>query len=299
MRDVQEHVRQDTRGRPHRQTACTADAALTPNEAIGECRPMSRLSSRRRLTALAALAVAAGLAAPATGLGALTATGVSLAGRPAYEQVVVSFGGGTLTGLARQVDALDPAPGDGRAVVRVNGRGITAAHVSTTRAGTRARLARRPGNILVLLDAPAGRFKFVSYAVDGSRRHLVIRLWRATLSPAARILDDGCLRLTSWSGRVGATVKGLEREPLFEHGLVLSLRAANAGGTTLFERPVTATEGTFLPDFSGYSSPGHWSGKLTFSLAGPAVPAMLEAWSASAKDGSLECLVQTPVIARP
>ena len=265
---------------------------------------MSRPSSRRRLTALAALAVAAGLIAPATGLGALTANRVSLSGRPAYQQVVVSFGGGTLTGLARQVDALDPAVGDGRAVVRVNGRGITAARVSTTRAGTRARLARRPGNILVLLDAPAGRFKFVSYAVDGSRRHLVIRLWRATLSPAARILDDGCLRLTKWSGRVGATVKGLERKPLFEHGLVLSLRTANAGGKTIFEKPVTATEGIFLPDFSGYATPGHWSGKLTFAPVGPAatapvVPAMLEAWLTSAKDGALECLVQTPVIARP
>jgi hypothetical protein len=262
---------------------------------------VSRTRSRRRLTALAALAVATGLAAPATGMAALTATGVSLAGRPAYVQVVVTFGGGTLTGLERQVDALDPQVGDGRAVVRVNGRGITATAAPVARAGVRARVARRPGSILVLLDTPPGPFKFVSYDVDGARRHLVIRLWRATTSPAARILDDGCLRLTRWSGTRGATIRGLEREPLFEHGLVLSLRRTNAGETTLAERPLTATGGVFLPDFSGYASPGRWSGRLSPAAAAvtPPAPAMLEAWSTSAKDGSLECLVQTPVVARP
>lgn len=262
---------------------------------------MSRTRSRRRLAAIAAVTLAAGLAAPATGLGALSATGVSLHGRAAYEQVVVTFSGGTLSGLARQVDAVDPGIGDGRAVVRVNGRGITAAPVSATRGGVRARLVRRPGSILVVLDTPPGPFKFVSYAVDGTHRHLVIRLWRATTSAAARILDDGCLRLTRWSGHRGATIAGLEREPLFEHGLVLSLRRADAGATTVFQRPVTAVAGTFRPDFSGYATPGRWSGRLTPTAAalGPAAPAMLEAWSTSAKDGSLECLVQTPVIATP
>ena len=34
------------------------------------------------------------------------------------------------------------------------------------------------------------------------------------------------------------------------------------------------------------------------SVSGP-TRAMLEAWSTSAKDGSLECLVQVPVILRP
>ena len=35
---------------------------------------------------------------------------------------------------------------------------------------------------LVVLDTPMSRFKFVSYAVDGSRTRLVIRLWRATVA---------------------------------------------------------------------------------------------------------------------
>ena len=300
VRDDGEHAREDTSARGDGQTGAT----LTSPRAWTNLGGVARTSSRRRLTALAAVAVAAGLVAPATGLGALTATSVSLHGRAAYEQVVVSFGGGTLSGLQRQVDALDPAPGDGRAVVRVNGRGITATAAPATRAGVRARLARRPGNVLVLLDAPPGRFKFVSYAVDGTHRHLVIRLWRATTSSAARILDDGCLRLTRWSGHAQAVIRGLELTPLFEHGLVLSLREADAGARTIAQTPVTATPGVFLPDFSGYRSPGRWSGRLPFAIAAPvgtpaALPAMLEAWSTSAKDGSLECLVQTPVVARP
>jgi hypothetical protein len=156
----------------------------------------------------------------------------------------------------------------------------------------------------VVLDTPMSRFKFVSYAVDGSRTRLVIRLWRATVASGARILDDGCLRLTSWNGHGGARAAGRELQPLFEHALVLSLRTEGAGGATVAERPLTATEGTFLPDFSGYATPGRWSGRLRVTLGSPGgtppgLRAMLEAWSTSAKDGSLECLVQTPVILRP
>ncbi len=85
---------------------------------------------------------------------------------------------------------------------------------------------------------------------------------------------------------------------------MLSLREADAGATTLALRPVTATGGVLRPDFSGYRSPGRWSGRLSFAIAAPtgtppALAAMLEAWSTSAKDGSLECLVQTPVVAGP
>lgn len=253
------------------------------------------------------LVLAVGLGAsvlPSTAGAALTAQSLSLDRRPAYEQVVVAFRGGPLTGLESQVDAVDPDVADGRAVVRVSGRGITARRVTASRAGVTARLVRRPGSVRVVLEVTPGRMKFVSYRVDGSHTRLVIRLWRATISPAARILDDGCLRMTSWSGRHGAKAAGLELSPLFEHGLVLSLRRANSGGTTLAETSVTAREGTFRPDFSGYVVPGRWSGRIRISLTSPsggpaAVPAMLEAWSTSAKDGSLDCLVQTPVVLRP
>jgi hypothetical protein len=105
--------------------------------------------------------------------------------------------------------------------------------------------------------------------------------------------------MTRWSGGRGvATARGRELEPLFERNLVLSLRGDNAGGSTIALRPVTATGGVFRPDFSGFLVPGRWRGSLPYTVA-QLRRVMLEAWSASAKDGSLDCLVQVPVLLRP
>jgi hypothetical protein len=98
--------------------------------------------------------------------------------------------------------------------------------------------------------------------------------------------------------RGAARVRGLEREPLFEHTVVTSLRAEGAGGSTIALRPRPSAGFRFRPDFSGYSRPGRFGGPLPYSVAAPR-RAMLEAWAASAKDGSLQCLVQTPVLLRP
>ena len=136
------------------------------------------------------------------------------------------------------------------------------------------------------------------YSVSIPRNVLVIDLLRVThLAPRRRKLNDGCLRMTSWSAAGGtAKAKGRELQPLFEHGLVLTLRGED--GAPIAEKPVTATEGVFLPDFSGYAVPGRWSGAMPFTVPSQR-RAMLEAWSSSAKDGSLDCLVQTPVLLKP
>ena len=76
----------------------------------------------------------------------------------------------------------------------------------------------------------------------------------------------------------------------------LSLRREGPGPTTIAQKPLIAAEGVFRPDFSGYLVPGRWSGRLTFAASATPRRAMLEAWAASAKDGSLACLAQTPVI---
>lgn len=251
------------------------------------------------LAAGLSLLLAGALGAPASAGTATVATGVTLAGRPAYDQAVVTVAGGRLSGLEREVDAIDPSIADGRAIVRLNGRGLTARPATRRRDGVTVRLVRRPRSVLLVVTAPRGRFKFVQYRVDGSRTHLVVRLWRATTAAAARVLDDRCLRLTRWAGgRGSARVRGLELKPLFEHTVVTSLRGEGEGGTAIALRPRTATGFRFLPDFSGYSRPGRFGGPLPYSVPAP-TRAMLEAWSASAKDGSLECLVQTPVILRP
>lgn len=227
----------------------------------------------------------------------LTATDLRVTGNAKVVRVIVEFGGGRLTGLERQVDAIDPAIADGRGVVRVNATGITTTLAfPVTGSGVAARVLQCPGSILIRMDTPVGRrFKFLEYNVSVPRNVLVIDLWKATAARAATVLDDGCLRLASWSGKDGrARARGLELQPLFEHGLVLSARESLAGGSTLAQKPLVATEGVFLPDFSGYATPGRWRGG-TPPIPGPPRRAMLEAWSASAKDGALECLVQVPV----
>jgi hypothetical protein len=93
-------------------------------------------------------------------------------------------------------------------------------------------------------------------------------------------------------------VRGLELRPLFEHTVVASLRAEGAGGSTLALNPLTASGFRFRPDFSGYLRPGRFAGPIPVTVTAP-LRVMLEAWSTSAKDGSLECLVQTPVLLRP
>lgn len=254
-------------------------------------RTIARLALAGALAAVALIALALAPRADAT----LTATDLRISSNAKVVRVVVQFAGAGLTGLERQTDSLDPEIADGRGVVRINATGIGSSASAATGAGVRARIGRRPGTIVVLLDAAPNRLKFLQYKVSVPRNVIVIDLWKATADGAATVLNDGCLLLTNWTGTNGrARARGLELVPLFEHGLVLSLRAPGAGGSTLGLKAITATEGTFLPDFSGYAIAGRWRGG-TPPIAGLPRRAMLEAWSSSAKDGSLDCLVQVPV----
>jgi hypothetical protein len=259
---------------------------------VARSRTTPRLAPAVALLGAAVLALALAPRASAQ----LTATELRVTGNAKTVRVVVEFAGARLTGLERQVDALDPEIADGHGIVRVNATGITTAVAFPVRgSGVAARALQRPGNILIRMDSLPGRFKFLEYNVSVPRNVLVIDLWKATAARAATVLADGCLSLRSWSGADGrARARGLELQPLFERGLVLSARAPGAGGTTLALRPLTATGGVLRPDFSGYSVPGRWSGR-TPVVPGAPRRVMLEAWSTSAKDGSLECLVQVPI----
>jgi hypothetical protein len=258
---------------------------------VARPRTTSLLASAGAVLAAAMLALALAPSASAQ----LTATDLRVTSNAKVVRVIVEFSGARLTGLERQVDAVDPAISDGRGLVRVNATAIVAVAFPRRGFGVAARVVQRPGNIIVRADSLAGRFKFLEYNVSVPRNVLVIDLWKATAARAATVLDDGCLRLQSWNGKDGrARARGLELQPLFEHGLVLSARAPGAGGSTLAQRPLIATEGVFLPDFSGYAAPGRWRGRTPI-VPGTPRRVMLEAWSTSAKDGSLECLVQVPI----
>jgi hypothetical protein len=295
VRGVHEHGRQDTGGRGGGQTHARRE--LTGGRRLGQRRRVAG-SRTTSLLALAGAALAAAILALALAPRAsaqLTATDLRVTSSAKVVRVIVEFAGAQLTGLERQVDAVDPQIADGRGIVRVNATAIVAVAFPRSGFGVMARALQRPGSILIRTDSLSGRFKFLEYNVSVPRNVLVIDLWKATAARAATVLDDGCLRLSSWSGVDGrARARGLELQPLFEHGLVLSARAPGAGGSTLAQRPLIATEGVFLPDFSGYAVPGRWGGRTPL-VAGTPRPVMLEAWSASAKDGSLDCLVQVPI----
>ncbi|HTI35845.1 MAG TPA: hypothetical protein VL422_19365 [Miltoncostaea sp.] len=252
-----------------------------------------------RLFAAVLAGVAASALVPAAAQAALRADRLTIASTPATVRVVVHFSGSpSLTGLERQIDTPDPDPLDGRSSVRINATGITTRAAPVTKAGVTARVVGLPGRVVVRLRSDANRLKFVQYKVSVPRNVVVIDLWKVTSAAAARVLSDGCLKMTSWSAKGGRVkASGLELRPLFEHGLVLTARGSD--GAAISEKPLTATEGVFLPDFSGYASPGHWSGSMPVPAASHGARVMLEAWSASAKDGSLECLVQTPVRLAP
>lgn len=251
------------------------------------------------------LAIAAGVGAlatvvlPATAGAALTAERVSIHSGPAAVRVAVHLGGGTLTGLERRTDTPDPSPGDGRALVRINAAGIRSVAAPLARAGVDVRVVRRgAGSIIAVLDTRPGAFKFVSYDAAAGGRRLDIRLWRATTAAAATIRDDGCLRLVAARGGDRPAVQGLELKPVFEHNVAVSLRVAGAGGRALTVKPFTTRGFRFRPDFSGYLRPGRFAGPVPFTVTARRT-VMLDAWVTSAKDGSLECLVQTPVVLSP
>jgi hypothetical protein len=255
----------------------------------------------RRVVPAIALIAALAAAAPAAGQGGgpLTAERIRLDDRAATVRVVVELSGGQpVQALEGQVEALDPTVSDGAGAVQLTQAGARTTAPPVQRLGLRVSVARRPDRLVVLIRGGArDRFAFLSYATDGTGTRLVIDLWKNTTSRRAARLDDGCLRLTAWAGGRGrASARGLELVPLFEHGLVLSLD--DDAGRRLGLRAITATEGVFLPDFSGYQSPGRWRGSVPYSVSARQ-RAMLRAWSTSARDGALECLVQVPVLVRP
>lgn len=263
------------------------------------------LSIRRAVALAVPLGLLAPLGATAVAAPKHSSSILRVAQHPAFTRIVVDVPDGVTLGAGEaDIEAMDAAPADGRAVVRATAPGLAVRATDSYRAGVRVRLRARHNGLTVLVTARRQSLKFLSYSTARSGTRLVIDLWRNTTARAATILNDGCLRIDRWSLVAGAVrARGRELTPLFEHGLVLSLRREGPGRALIAEKPLIATEGTFLPDFSGYAVPGRWSGRLPYALvtpggAPPRLRAMLEAWSSSAKDGSLDCLVQVPVILR-
>jgi hypothetical protein len=193
--------------------------------------------------------------------------------------VVVGFTGGTLQ--VGEAEAVDPVVADGTARVQVRRPGITARSVDRTGAGVRARIAGASGRTVIRLSAARQAFKYVRISALHGPERLVIDLYRSR-PPARgaeiRAAPDRCLTLTSVQPDGPAfRVRGTEKD-LFEGSFLVRVR--DASGRVLSRRVMTAR--------------GAWSTRVSYRVS-RAQAGTVEAVAASAKDGSLDCLVQVRV----
>lgn len=167
--------------------------------------------------------------------------------------------------------------GSGRAVLAFRGVGATPGAAAA--GGLRARLAGQGTDARLVLTAAPNTMKYVRYGLAGGGRRLVVDVLRAR-PPVRAIRDDGCLRITGIGLTPGVVqLRGRELQPVFEHAIGLVLRGPD--GRVRASTGVTARGGRF-------------SGTLPLP-AGVRGTGTVEAVVESAKDGALQCLVQSPV----
>lgn len=234
-----------------------------------------------RFLAFAAATLALVLPPSAGGGGQLTALRAHVESRPASIRIVVEFAGDL---ELFQVTALDGRIRDALARVEIVQSGISTQALPVVAYGVGARFVlRRSDQLVAHIHTGQGRFKYLSYRVRSVPERLVIDLWKArAASRASAVRNDGCLRITSYRGGPGVEMSGRELVPLFEHTVVVRLR--DARGKLLAQRPLIASN-------------RRWGTSFTYSVS-RRQRATLEAVAESAKDGSLECIVQVPVTLR-
>ena len=173
-------------------------------------------------------------------------------------------------------------------LVRFFGLLVTAAALAPGAAAgnftaTGVRVGNHPAfvRVVVRLAAAGHRFKYLSYRMLSSPERLAIDLWKGKPPvEGAEITNDGCLQVTRYSVSPSVSMQGRELRPLFEHTVVVRVR--DGDGRELAVRPLIAARGRWATSF-----------RLPVRKAQIAT---LEASAQSAKDGSLECLVQVRVL---
>jgi hypothetical protein len=236
---------------------------------------------RRLLTAFAVALIGGGVLAPQASA-QLTARDIRIGDHAGFVRVVVDFTGGRVE--PGEVVATDPDPfPDG--FVRLP---LTRAGVRTTAAPVRdngvfARIAQTSNRkITIRVTGTDRRFKYAGYFAQHTPERLVIDLYKARPpTDAAEITRGrgGCLTLTDHQvTRTHVDAEGREKN-LFEHSLVVRLRRNN--GRIHRQKAETAFQRRWSTSFN-YPPAGRQTGTL-------------EAVALSAKDGTLDCLVQVRV----
>jgi hypothetical protein len=235
----------------------------------------------RALVALATALVASLVLVPGAAAAPLTATKIRIGNHAAFVRVVVDFSGGTVQ--FNEVEASDPNPfGDGFVRVRVTHPAVKTTAMPVRSNGVFARIAQGTGKITIRLTGADRRFKYLFYFVQHTPEKLVLDLYKSRPpSDAAEITRGrgGCLTLARHSvTRTRVKASGREKD-LFEHSLVVRLRRRD--GRIHRQKPLIAVA-------------NRWRANFAYPPA-PRQTGTLEAVALSAKDGTLDCLVQVRV----
>jgi hypothetical protein len=224
----------------------------------------------RAAAGILAVAAAATLASAAPAAAAnLTARQIRIADRPGVVRVVIDFTGGHV--VTGEVVATDPDPfADGVVRLPLTRAGVRTIAPPVLGAGVSARVIQATGRIVIRLAAADRRFKYVSY--------------HALRAPPARAAEirrapDRCLALQSHTvGSRRVSAAGRARN-LFENSFLVRLRRA---GGRIHDQQV------------GTAAAGRWSTRFRYPRTHRRT-GTLEVVAQSAKDGTLECIVQVRV----
>jgi hypothetical protein len=235
---------------------------------------------RRLLVALATTLVGSAVLAPQASA-VLTAREIRIGDHPGFVRVVIDFTGGRVE--PGEVVATDPNPfPDGFVRLPLTRAGVRTVADPVREHGVFARIAQGSGKITIRLTGADRRFKYVGYFAQHTPERLVLDLYKARPPvDAAEILRGrgGCLRLTDHTvTRRHVNAEGRERN-LFEHSLIVRLR--RSGGRIHRQKAETAFRRMWSTSFD-YPAARRQDGTL-------------EAVALSAKDGTLDCLVQVRV----
>jgi hypothetical protein len=226
-------------------------------------------------------AVAFLVLAPQATAAPLTATKIRIGDHPGFVRVVVDFTGGSVQ--AGEVVATDPNPfPDGFVRLPMMHPGVRTTAMPVRAEGVFARIGQGAGRITIRLTGHDRRFKYVGYVAQHTPERLVIDLYKSRPPTAAAEITrgrGGCLTLGSHTVTVTRVMAAGRERDLFEHSLVVRLR--REGGRVHRQKPETAVNRRWSTNF-GYRRVARQTGTL-------------EAVALSAKDGTLDCLVQVRV----
>ena len=240
------------------------------------------LGRMRRLAIAFALALLGGAAVVPQASAALTAREIRIGNHPGFVRVAIDFTGGRVEPGEVNATDHDPFP-DGFVRLPLTRPGVRTTADPVRKHGVFARIAQTARRrITIRLTGADRRFKYVHYFAQHTPERLVLDLYKSRPpTDAAEITRGrgGCLTLTDHEvTRNRVTAEGRERN-LFEHSLVVRLR--RSGGRIHRQRAETAFMRRWRTSFT-YPRTVRQTGTL-------------EAVALSAKDGTLDCLVQVRV----